>query len=174
MHILTDTTRKVGKGNKMADFTPINTQEEFDAAIKERLKRDREAQAKKFEGWISPEDQQKRLAEYDAQIKTLQDAATESEKKLAEKDALIAEGAKYKTDLEKTRIALAAGLDQKYADRLRGENADEWKKDAEELARDFSAAHVTAPLGSPESNQGGKPDTRTQFADWFKETFSQE
>ena len=39
----------------MADFTPITTQEEFDAAIKERLTRDREAQAKKTDwesrGW---------------------------------------------------------------------------------------------------------------------------
>lgn len=108
------------------------------------------------------------------QIKALQDAAAESEKVLAEKDAKIAESAKYRADLEKTRIALAAGLDPKYADRLRGENADEWKKDAEDLAKDFAAAHVTAPLGNPEGNHGAKPDTRTQFADWFKESFSQQ
>lgn len=134
----------------MADFTPINTQEEFDAVLKERLKRDRESQAKKYEGWISPEDQQKRVSEYEKQIKALQDAAAESEKTLAEKDAKIAEGAKYRTDLEKTRIALAAGLRIDYADRLRGENADEWKKDAEVLAKDFAGAHRTAPLGSNE------------------------
>ena len=145
----------------MADFTPINTQEEFDAAIKERLKRDREAQAKKYDGWVSPEDQQKRASEYEKQIKALQDAAAESEKVLAEKDAKISEGAKYRTDLEKTRIALAAGLKIEYADRLMGENADEWKKDAETLAKDFAAAHRTAPLGSPEgAPAGGKQDKR--------------
>ena len=158
----------------MSDFTPITTQEEFDAAIKERLKRDRESQAKKYDGWISPEEQQSRIGEYEKQIKALQDAAAESEKVLAEKDAKIAEGARYRADLEKTRIALAAGLDPKYADRLRGENADEWKKDAEDLAKDFAAAHVTAPLGNPEGNHGAKPDTRTQFADWFKVSFSQQ
>lgn len=136
----------------MADFTPINTQEEFDAAIKERLKRDREAQAKKFENWVSPEDQQKRASEYEKQIKALQDAAAESEKVLAEKDAKIAEGARYRTDLEKTRIALAVGLDPKYADRLKGENEEEWKADAAVLAKDFAAAHRTAPLGSSESS----------------------
>ena len=40
-------------------FTPIETQEQFDAALKDRLQRDRDAQAKKYEGWTSPEDLQK-------------------------------------------------------------------------------------------------------------------
>ena len=147
--------------NTMADFTPINTQEDFDAAIKERLKRDREAQAKKFDGWVSPEDQKKRVAEYEKQIKDLQDAAAASEKTIAEKDAKIAEGAKYRTDLAKTRIALNAGLDIKYADRLMGENEDEWKKDAEMLAKDFAVTHRTAPLGSPEgSPASGRTDKK--------------
>lgn len=37
-------------------FKVIETQEEFDARISERLKRDRESFAKKYEGYISPED----------------------------------------------------------------------------------------------------------------------
>lgn len=134
----------------MSEFKIIETQEQFDAAISERLKRDREAQQKKFEGWISPADQQKAMEELNKKIKGLEEAATASEKKIAEKDAEIAKGAQYRTDLEKTRIALAAGLKIDYADRLRGETAEEWKKDAEILAKDFAAAHITAPLGSPE------------------------
>lgn len=145
----------------MAEFVSINTQEEFDAAIKERLKREREAQAKKYDGWISPDDQQKRISEYDRQIKALQDAAAEAEKTIAEKDAKIAEGAKYRTDLEKTKIALAVGLKIDYADRLRGETPEEWRKDAETLAKDFAASHRTAPLGNPEgAPAGGKNDKR--------------
>ena len=42
-------------------FKPIETQEELDNIIKERLKRERESTQKKFEGWISPEDHQKAL-----------------------------------------------------------------------------------------------------------------
>ena len=45
----------------MADFQAITTQEELDSIIKDRLKRDREAQTKKYEGWISPEDHQKAM-----------------------------------------------------------------------------------------------------------------
>ena len=145
----------------MAEFTPINTQEEFDAAIKERLKRDREAQAKKYESWLSPDDQKKRVSEYEKQIKELQDAAAASEKTIAEKDAKIAEGAKYRTDLAKTRIALNAGLDIKYADRLMGETEEEWKKDADMLAKDFAASHRTAPIGNPEGSPAGKPDKKS-------------
>lgn len=135
-------------------FTPIETQEQFDAAISERLRRDREAYAKRFEGWTSPEDLEKLTKEHAKQLKALEDAAAANEKVIAEKDAEIAKGEKYRTDLEKTRIALAAGLRIDYADRLRGENAEEWKADAEALAKDFSASHYRAPLGSSEPVPG--------------------
>lgn len=136
----------------MSDFKPIETQEEFDARLGERLQRERSAFKKKLEeeGWTAPESLAELKAEHEKQIKALQDAAVETEKKLADKDAEIAEGAKYRTDLEKTKIALAAGLKIEYADRIRGNNADEWKADAETLAKDFAASHVTAPLGSNE------------------------
>ena len=153
----------------MAEFNIIETQEQLDAIISERLKRDREVQAKKYEGWFSPDDHQKALNELSTQIKTLEDAASESQKVLAEKDAEIAKGAQYRTDLEKTRIALAAGLKIEYADRLRGETADEWKQDAEALAKDFATAHITAPLGDPEPQNTGTPSTRDKFAEWMNE-----
>ena len=127
----------------MSEFEPITSQEQFDAAIKERLKRDRESQAKKYEGWTSPEDLQKQLADLNAKIAALEDAATVSEKALAEKDAEIAKGAK-------------------------GDNAEEWKADAETLAKDFSAAHAVAPLGSNEPLITKKADTATMFADWMQ------
>lgn len=171
MHILRIPPGKWGKDLTMA-FTPIETQEQFDAAIKERLQRDREAQQKKYEGWISPDDLKKFMDERDDKIKQLEDAAAETAQKLADKDAEIAESAKYRTDLEKTKIAIAAGLKIDYVDRLRGSNAEEWKKDAEVLAKDFAAAHATAPLGSPEPSTGGKANTGKQFADWFNEQFN--
>lgn len=157
-----------------ATFKAIETQEQFDEAIKERLKRDREAQAKKYEGWISPEELEKITKDHEVKVKALEDAAAEVEQKLAAKDAEIAEGAKYRTDLEKTRIALAAGLKIEYADRLRGDNADEWRKDAEVLAKDFKAAHVTAPLGSNEPTLTGNPAeiAKSKFVDWFGENYN--
>ena len=149
----------------------ITTQEELDAVIKDRLTRERESAAKRYDGWMSPDDLEKLKEEHAKEVKALQDAAAASEKKIKEKDAAIAEGAKYKTDLEKTRIALAAGLDVKYADRLRGENADEWKQDAKELAKDFAQSHSGPPLGNPDPvpSPNAKPEiiAKKKFSEWL-------
>ena len=155
-------------------FTPINTQEEFDAAIGERLSRDRESQAKKYEGWTSPEDLKKITDAHEVEIKKLTDAAAESEAKIKNLNEEIAKSNTYRADLEKTRIAIAQGLDIKYADRLRGETREEWEADAKDLAKDFaayaSAQNQPAPLGSPGTS--GTKTTRDQFADAVNQFFS--
>ncbi len=156
----------------MSEFTIIETQEQFDKAISDRLRRDRESYAKRFEGWKSPEDVQTLTEELNNRIKALEDAAAATQQTLAEKDAAIAEGAKYKTDLEKTRIALAAGLKAEYADRLRGETAKDWEEDAQALAKDFAAAHIAAPLGNPEPVLTKEQATRQKFAEWMAESLN--
>ena len=153
----------------MSEFKPIETQEQFDAMIGERVRRATETAAKKYEGYKSPDEVQALIDEYNAKIKALEDAATTTQQEMAKKDEAIAEGARYRTDLEKTRIALAAGLKIEYADRLRGETAEEWKKDAQELAKDFSAAHITAPLGSPEPITNKETNVADKFAAWMNE-----
>lgn len=142
---------------------PITTQEELNEVIKDRLAREKESAAKRYEGWISPEELEKLKEEHAKEVKTLQDAAAASEQTIKDKDAAIAESAKYKTDLEKTRIALAAGLDIKYADRLRGENAEEWKKDAKDLAKDFAQNHSAPPLGNPDPKPANNNTAHAQY-----------
>ena len=153
----------------MSDFKVIETQEQFDEMLGDRLKREREASEKKYEAYTSPDDLQKLKDSYEERIKALEDAAATTQKTLDEKDQQIAEGAKYRTDLEKTRIALKAGLDMKYADRLRGETEEEWKKDAEELAKDFAMAHQTAPLGSNEPQITEEQSSKKAFQNWVEE-----
>lgn len=150
----------------------ITTQEELDEVIKDRVARAKDSAAKKYEDWISPEDSQKAMADLQKQVEDLQKAVADAEKTIKAKDETIAEGARYKTDLDKTRIAIAAGLDVKYASRLQGDNADAWKKDAEDLAKDFAAARKAAPvpIGSSETPPG-KVSTSKQFESWFKSNF---
>ena len=151
----------------MSEFKVIETQEQLDAILGDRLKRERESSEKKYEAYTSPDDLQKLKDSYEARIKEME---AESQKALAEKDALIAEGAKNKTDLEKTRIALKAGLRMEYADRLRGETEEEWKADAEELAKDFATAHQVAPLGSNEPQITEEHTAKQTFKEWVDQT----
>jgi len=137
-------------------FTPIETQEQLDALLKERLTRDRESQAKKYEGWTSPEDLQKLTEGYNEKIKAMESAAAATKKTLEEKDAVIAESAKYRTDLAKTKIALEVGIPYEMAGRLTGETEEEIKADAEALAKLIGKQKQVAPLGSGEPELGGK------------------
>ena len=153
----------------MSDFTVIETQEQLDAVIMDRIRRAKESEAKKYEGWKSPEDVESLTKELSDKVKTLEESAAETQKAMEEQKQKIAEGDKYRTDLEKTRIALKAGLDVKYADRLRGETAEDWEKDAKELAQDFAAASKAVPVGSYEPTKQGKRSNAEIFADWFAE-----
>lgn len=164
----------------MSEFKVIETQEDFDAAISARLKRDRERYAEQFEadlkgkGWKSPEEITELTADLNKQIETLQAAAASTEKLIAEKDTKIAEGEKYRTDLAKTRIAIAAGLGIEQVGRIQGANEEEWAADAKKLMGEFAAYSERVnsqpvPLGSAERTSG--KETRDQFAEFASAIF---
>ena len=135
------------------EFTPITTQEQFEAAMKDRMDR----YAKKFEGYTSPDDLAKIKSDYDGQIATLTKTAEEKAKKyagydkeLAERDAKI-KG--YETASVKTRIAHEVGLPYELSGRLSGETEDDIRKDAESLVGLIGKGHQTAPLASSETTE---------------------
>ena len=125
----------------MADFTPINSQEELDRILAPRLQRERENAVKPFK-------------DYD-QIKADLEKAN---KTLGERDATITELTgqlkSTRTDLAKTRIAFAKGLPPEFAERLRGETDEEIGKDADGLLTLISAQH-----------HGAEPARRTDPVD---------
>ena len=156
-------------------FTPIETQEQLNEVIGERLRKAEEkAMAKAKEQFADYDDLKKQVTDYQEQLQKLTDTVSESEKKLAEKDAELAESASYRTDLEKTRIAIEAGLKMEYASRLQGETAEEWKADAQALAKDFASSHVGAPLGSNEPKITHEATAEDKFSEWFKQVTGQE
>ena len=116
-------------------FEAITTQEEFDAASGERLRRERETVAKRYEGYISPEDNQKMVTDYEAKLKDVNGKLEEANNKVANHDKEIAErDAKikgYETDSVKTRIAHEVGIPYELSNRLSGDNEDDIRKDAE-------------------------------------------
>lgn len=120
----------------MAEFTPITTQAEFDAAIGERLKRERETLAKKYGDY---EDLKTKVADYEKQIGQMTEAASKAAQKYAGFDQQLADmQAKikgYETASVKTRIAHETGLPYELAGRLSGEDEDAIRKDAEALSK---------------------------------------
>ena len=164
----------------MSDFKVIETQEQFDEAIKSRLERDRKSYAKQFEeelkakGWKSPEDIEALTKDLNAEIGTLKDAAAKTELLIAEKDTQIAEGEKYRSDLAKTRIAIGMGLPLDMAERINGTNEDEWKADAKKILDGYQAfaksQNRPSPIGNPENASGSS--TREQFSSWASEMFN--
>lgn len=165
---------------QMSDFKIIETQEDFDAAIASRLKRDREKYREQFEtemrekGWKTEEEVTALTADLSKQIETLQSAAASTEQILKDKDEQIAKGESYRADLEKTRIALSAGLSIEQVGRIQGSNADEWKKDAEKLVSEFQAYSASVNAPAPLGNAGttASNDTRSQFANWAEQVLT--
>lgn len=130
----------------MGEFKKIETQEEFDAAIKDRLAREKEKYA-------DYDALKKENETFKTQIADLEKAKKdlESEKGTfgSQLEALNSKIKGYETDSAKTRIALEMGLPYEMASRLTGSNEEEIRKDAESLAK-FVGKTPLAPAGTSE------------------------
>lgn len=130
----------------MAEFTPIATQEEFDALIKDRIERAKESTRKEF-------------ADYEA-LKTTVTAKENEIAKLKEKaaankaqlDDLAAKLSASETASAKTRICAEYGLPFDLCGRLNGTTEEEIRKDAETLVSLFGKTQKAPPLYSADGN----------------------
>lgn len=143
------------KGTVMA-FKPINTQEEFDTAIKDRL----EQKDRQYEGYLSPEDVKKKEAEWQGKLSKAGNDLKAEQAKVAERDKAIAErDAKikgYETDSVKKRIAREVGLPEDAVDFMKGENIEDLKKSAEDLKKIVGEKiNPAPPLKDTEGTAGG-------------------
>ena len=131
----------------MSEFKPITTQEEFDAAIKERLSREK---AK-----YSDYDQLKsRVTELETEnvglkstIEVNNQSKADADKQLEEMQNQISN---YETASLRTRVALQYGLPYDLADRLQGTDEESFKADAERLAGYMKRAQPVAPVRETE------------------------
>ena len=133
----------------MADFTPITTQAEFDAAIAERLSRQEKSIRAQFDGMMPAGDVEKLKAGYEETITGLKKQADEAAGQIAD---LTAKVGRYESDSVKTRIALEMGLPLGMASRLAGDTEDAIRRDAEALRGMMKPA--AAPLANPEPSSG--------------------
>lgn len=142
----------------MAEFKVIETQEELDNIIKDRLARNTKTVTdevtKKFEGYISPAEFGAKTADLTKQIDALNAKAAENGKSIAD---LTAKNAAYEINSAKTRIAAELGIPVSLADRLSGRDEKEIRADAENFSK-LMGNRRTAPLGSAEPPAGDGKD----------------
>ncbi len=133
------------------EFKAIETQEDFDAAIKARLDRNTKTVTdevkKSYEGYISP-DEAKELTD---RVDSLTKALTEKDTSIAD---LTAKNKAYETASVKARIAHEKGLPFELAERLSGETEEDISADADKLAQFVSAGRAPAPLYEPQGSVG--------------------
>lgn len=146
----------------MGEFQKIETQEQFDQAIGDRLKRERETQAKKYENYISPDDFKSKTEEYQKQIGDLNKALKEATDKAAGYDKTIAERDSkikaYETRSVKMRIANEMGLSYDAVDFLKGEDEESIRKSATTLQALVGSNRPAAPLADTEGAGDGGTD----------------
>jgi len=139
----------------MSEFTVIETQEQLDAIIGERIARaEKKAEEKAAEKYADYEDLKKQTEDQAAKINDLSSqlsAQTENASTSAkELEDLKAKVHQYETDSVKTRVAHEEGLPYDLAARLSGEDEESIRADAKALVALVGKAKPTAPLGNPE------------------------
>lgn len=135
------------------EFKAITSQEQLDAIISERLKRERDTVAKQYSDY---EQLKKSNKSYENELKALR----EENKRVSELESKVQ---KYETDSVKTRIAHEYGIPVELATRLNGSNEEEFRKDAELLADLVKKEKAPAPLASTEDKDYGKASTDLAF-----------
>lgn len=131
----------------MGEFKPIETQEQFEEILRDRLRRERETARREFEGFLSPsavEEKYKGFLSPEAEKEKYKEYLSPEE--VAKLNARI-KG--YETDSVKTRIAQELGLSYEAIDFLKGDDEESIRKSADTLKNLIGISNV-APLASTE------------------------
>lgn len=141
---------------KQEGFKPIESQEELDNIIKDRLKRERESTQKKYEGWISPDDHQKALDEANKALDDYKKAHEGDEQTIAD---LSAKNKAYETASLKSRVAHEVGLSYEWIGRISGDDEESIRKDAESLKK--LVGNGAQPIPTKNTESGENVDSST-------------
>lgn len=149
-------------------FKPIETQEELNNIIKDRLKRERESTEKRFEGWISPEDHAKALADSNKAFDDYKKAHEGDEATIKD---LAAKNKAYETASLKSRIAHEVGLSYEWVGRISGEDEKSIRADAESLKKLVGTGQtVVLPTKNPEANENTADNNYKQILNSIQKT----
>lgn len=115
----------------MSGFKVIETQEDFETAVAERLKSERESIEKRYEGFLSPEDVEKKYEGFlSPKVVEEKYKGYLSPEQVKEKDATIS---KLEKKTKKIQIAMSKGVPYELAGKISGDTEEEMEKDADML-----------------------------------------
>ena len=147
-------------------FKPIESQEELNNIIKDRLKRERESTEKRFEGYISPEEHAKAIAEANKSFDDYKKAHEGDEATIKD---LTAKNKAYETASLKSRIAHEVGLSYEWIGRISGEDEKSIRADAESLKKLVGTGQtVVLPTKNPEAMRIPQTVTTSRFSIVYK------
>ncbi len=123
----------------MAEFKVIETQEDFDARIKDRIERAEKKARDEFKEWMSPENIQKLKDDYAKEIESLKSSHAKELEKYSGYDAKFDEFTGKIHDLEtrqlKTRIANEKKLPYDAIEFLTGDDEESISASADKLSK---------------------------------------
>ena len=136
-------------------FTPITSQEQLDRIIGERVKREKEAAAKKYADY---DDLKVKAADYEKQAADLTKSLEDANGKIAayekEKAELNSRISAYETRSVKMRIAREEGIPYELAERLSGDSEDAIREDARNFSQYVGRTASAPPLRDTEPAEG--------------------
>ena len=146
------------------EFKVIETQEQFDSAIKGRLEREKSKyteQIAELESKLNDQtsEMQKQISDLTNALNTAKEEKAAFDTAIAEKDAKLKE---YELHSVKTQVAHEMGLSFDAVDFLQGTDENEIRKSAEALKG--LVGKKTAPLANPEAEPANTPESRRQTA----------
>lgn len=147
----------------MSDFKVIESQEQLDAIIKDRIARAEKNAAEKYADYDDLKaqltDKDKQIADLGEQLKVQSEKVTSSDDAIKELQSKVHE---YETASVKTRVAHEEGLPYELASKLSGADEDAIRADAKQMAK-FISKPPAAPLGSSEPNQSESDPTKAAY-----------
>jgi hypothetical protein len=137
----------------MSDFTVIETQEQLNEVIKDRLEQQERVLKKGFEGYKSPDEVGEITASFEKQLAELQSKADQQKADLEEEVRQAKAGAEA-ARMENLRMKVASeyGIPAELAQRIEGTDEESIRADAKVFAQ-FTTSPVT-PQATPERPVG--------------------
>lgn len=143
------------------DFKVIETQEDLDKIIKERLARKERDLAEKYKDYLAPDRIKDLEAEFEKKLTKANEDLAKANEKIASHEQVVSDltnrATKAENDYLKSRIAHESGVPFELAGRLVGNTEEELKKDAENFAS-FLAPKSAPPLHSTDSSTSNTGD----------------